>query len=409
MKVKILRGTNQIGGCITEITSNGTKIIIDFGEELSDLSNNEKKTNPMIEGLTTGDKCYDAVLITHSHGDHIGLINYVLEDIPIYVEEKSTIIYEILNDFTNRSNIRMTSKIDFEAPITIKNIKVTAYIVDHSAYNSSMLLVESNGKKILYTGDFRNHGYKGKIFESTLRKIGKVDCLITEGTSFGRNLGKYMTEEELVNKARIIFNNYNQVFILQSSTNIDRITSFYKASINSNKSFIEDLFTANITSKINTKIPNPISFKNVYVWIPLKYRKKSKAFNDKYILPLKKYSRSVSVCKDYIMLVKTSMINDIKMLKEKGKITNACLVYSIWDGYKEKASSVKSFLSEISDLGITFIDLHTSGHADIDTIKLVEEITKPNMVIPIHTTNKKMAKQIFETARVLEDYEEIEV
>ena len=34
MKLRILKGTNQIGGCITEISTGHTKIIIDFGEDL---------------------------------------------------------------------------------------------------------------------------------------------------------------------------------------------------------------------------------------------------------------------------------------------------------------------------------------------------------------------------------------
>lgn len=34
MKLTIHRGTNQIGGCITEIESSGYKIFIDFGEQL---------------------------------------------------------------------------------------------------------------------------------------------------------------------------------------------------------------------------------------------------------------------------------------------------------------------------------------------------------------------------------------
>jgi ribonuclease J len=34
MKITIRRGTHQIGGCITEIESNGYKIFIDFGEQL---------------------------------------------------------------------------------------------------------------------------------------------------------------------------------------------------------------------------------------------------------------------------------------------------------------------------------------------------------------------------------------
>lgn len=87
MKVRIIKGTNQIGGCITEVTSNnGTKIIIDFGEDLVDDNEKEPKQNPNIDGLTFGTKKYDAVFITHSHSDHIGLINYILEDIPVYVE-----------------------------------------------------------------------------------------------------------------------------------------------------------------------------------------------------------------------------------------------------------------------------------------------------------------------------------
>ena len=101
MEVKILKGTNQIGGCITEIKSNkGTKIIIDFGEDLPDDNVNSHCENPNIDGLTVGNKQYDAVFITHSHGDHIGLINYILDDIPIYVEPISKKIYELLGTFT---------------------------------------------------------------------------------------------------------------------------------------------------------------------------------------------------------------------------------------------------------------------------------------------------------------------
>ena len=389
MKVKILKGTTQIGGCITEITSNkGTKIIIDFGEDLPDDNNNSKCENPNIDGLTIGKKKYDAVFITHSHGDHINLINYILDDIPVYIEPISKNIYHLLSAFTYKKVKIKTIDMYFKNKITINDdIIITPYIVDHSSYNASMLLIEADGKKILHTGDFRNHGIKGKLFESTLKEINHVDLIITEGTSLSRNDESYETEEQLIKRALEIFKKYDQIFILQSSTNIDRMTGFYKLSKVTGKNFIQDLFTSNITSSLqNNKIPNPKTFSDVYTWIPTSYKKKNIIFKIKYIYPFKKYSKQESYLnKKYTLMVKTSMIEDIEKLYNKSYINNACLIYSMWDGYKEQ-KEIQKFLNDIKKYGILdIINLHTSGHADKKAIKLLNQLGA-NKVIPIHTT-----------------------
>ena len=83
MKVKVIKGTNQIGGCITEIVSDEARIIIDFGLDLDDGIIDDKEDLLEIEGLTIGRSSYDAVFITHSHSDHIGLIHKINKDIPI--------------------------------------------------------------------------------------------------------------------------------------------------------------------------------------------------------------------------------------------------------------------------------------------------------------------------------------
>lgn len=413
LKVRILKGTNQIGGCITEIESGQARIIIDFGEDLE--KNKDSNTVPQIEGLTYGTPKYDAVFITHSHLDHIGLINYILPEIPVYVEEKSQMIYELLSDFTNKAfrkdtqNVWFNNWYDEYAYIPVKDIKVKYYRVDHSSYNSSMILIECGNKRVLHTGDFRNHGYKSWKFIPTLKKIGKIDCLITEGTCFSRDDIKYQTEQELSDEATKLFKSYNQIFILQSSTNIDRITSFFKASVKTKKKFIEDIFTANITLNIGDNIPNP-KFENnkVSVWVPQAYTKKAKEFKQKYIEPLKEYNNVENVYNDYAMMVKTSMYDDIKLLYDKGKITNACLVYSMWEGYLDKPE-MKEFVERVKGLGIDFKIIHTSGHADLETIKLVSDILKPNKLIAIHTTNKEKAKEIFDNANIIEDNEIVNI
>ena len=245
MKVIIIKGTKQIGGCITEISTNKSKIIIDFGNDLEE--NNESFE---LEGLTKGKSIYNAVFITHSHGDHIGLINKINKDIPIYVEKVTLDIHNLTCDFCNKERVNRdvntfelqfnTKKDNKETKKIFDNgdIKVYAYIADHSSYNSCMFIVEGDGKRILHTGDFRMHGRKGYISEVSLKKIGNVDMLITEGTTLNRCQNEYMSEKELENKATSIMKKYNQILIIQSSTNFDRTTSFVRASIKSNRKFI---------------------------------------------------------------------------------------------------------------------------------------------------------------------------
>ena len=79
MKINIIRGQNQIGGNIVEISTEKTKILLDVGLELDDEKN---KTLPGIEGLFDY-KGYDAVFISHYHGDHLGLAYKIHKDIPL--------------------------------------------------------------------------------------------------------------------------------------------------------------------------------------------------------------------------------------------------------------------------------------------------------------------------------------
>ena len=412
MKVRIIKGTKQIGGCITEISEGNTKIIIDFGNDLEE--NNEPFE---LEGLTYGKSIYKAIFITHSHSDHIGLINKVNKDIPIYIEDATLKIHNLTCDFCNKERvnrkvetfvIKHNNKNETKEEHEIfrnQDIKVYAYMGDHSSYNSCMFLVEGGGKRLLHTGDFRMHGRKNKVIVDSLKKIGKVNMLIAEGTTLTRCNGQYMSEDELENEAIKVMKKYNQVLIMQSSTNFDRTASFIRASIKTNKKFILDLFSYHLQKAITKRFIN-VDNHTIYLWKPYRYNVKPKWFKEKY-MDIDNYL--LGAFPYFTMEVKESMLEDIKLLYNKGLLNNACLIYSMWEGYIEKEEKLNNFIEELKGMKIEMINLHTSGHADKTAFKHLNEIVNPNQTIIVHTNDGSKGKGLFNNVILVKDNESIVV
>ena len=80
------------------------------------------------------------------------------------------------------------------------------------------------------------------------------------------------------------------------------------------------------------------------------------------------------------------MQNYLEKLSQEISFDGGILFYSMWGGYKEK-EDIASFLKFMKDKGVRIVDLHTSGHADAQTIKALIDDVKPEYIIPVHTEN----------------------
>lgn len=375
MKIHIHRGQNQIGGNIIEIATDKTKILLDVGLELND--NNEQPL-PKIPGLFDY-AGYDAIFISHYHGDHVGLAYYTHKDIPIYIGKASYNIIQASDRYKKINTITPKGFLSHKQTIIIGDISVTPYLCDHSAFDSYMLLCEVDGETALYTGDFRSNGRKS--FDVLLNTLPKnVDTLLCEGTTLSRDNYVAVSEKELEEHAVDLFRKTTgSIFILQSSMNIDRIVTMYRAAKQSNRVFMEDVYMAGITTAAGKNIPNP-NFDDVYAFItsPAKYNMLAKYKH--------KAGKSFISKRPFVMCVRNSMLRYMKSLANKLSFENGILVYSVWNGYREM-ENMKFFLSECEKLGLKIVTLHTSGHADEKTIKRLIETVNPKTLIPIHTEN----------------------
>lgn len=82
-----------------------------------------------------------------------GRINEVLPEIPVYMSDLARNILTTVFCFSKSKGNITHETIDMQdgVPIQIKDITVTPYTVDHSAYGAFMFLIEADGKKVLHT------------------------------------------------------------------------------------------------------------------------------------------------------------------------------------------------------------------------------------------------------------------
>jgi len=395
MNIKIHRGQHQIGGSIIEISSPTTRILLDIGLELDDSKN---KKRPDVEGLFDS-KGFDAVFISHYHSDHMGLAYQIFKGIPIYIGEKSFQIVKASDCYKGDQTFLPRGFMIHQKPIEIGDIKVTPFLCDHSAFDSFMILVESAGESILYTGDFRSNGRKP--FNWLISKLPKkVDILICEGTTLSRDSYVNETESELEVRVDAIFSKtQGPIFVLQSSLNIDRIVTMYRSSKKCKRLFLQDLYMAEITSSLGGSIPNPLSFNDVKTFLTRPYPEdhfRYKLFN-KY--GSKKIGKAQIVNSKFVMCVRSSMKNYLKSLQKEMSFENGVLIYSFWSGYKDQPE-MKVFLKKCEELGLEIETMHVSGHADEGALKELINHVNPNRIIPVHTENAKWFEEFMKPTNI---------
>jgi len=426
MKIIIHRGTHEIGGSCVEIQSKKSRILIDIGiplvkkdgdrfnfKEYENTSGPElvkEKVLPDIGGVYAWDtdkKMIDGVLVSHPHIDHYGFFRYLNKNICFYLGEATKKIIDLTVIFTSiEGSISNYHPIESGKSFGCGDFKITPYLMDHSAFDSYAFLVEADGKRLIYSGDFREHGRKPGAFRWFLEHAPEnIDVLLLEGTVLDRGLkgkgaGEFKSETEIEDETvKLLKASKNMTLLYFSAQNIDRLVSFYRASLKTGKIFAIDFYTANILGclKDYAMIPYPSKYyANIRVFFPYWLcRRITQQGGQELIYRYKNYKITKKEISDrggeIMMMVRPSMLKDLKLIKN---IEEATFIYSLWEGYLQDYSMQK-MMRFIKKRNIKFYQVHTSGHAEIDTLKKVVKKLRPGKIVPIHTFHPDKYDDLF--------------
>ena len=184
MNLTIHRGAKEIGGTCIELRTAESRIILDFGLPLVDENKEpfdakgiygkskeeliRKSILPNIKGLYKDDSpSVDAILLSHPHQDHYGLLSFINPDISILMSQGCKILIEA-SYFFGQTGCQLTNiqTVQSWKPFKMRDFTITPYLVDHSGFDALAFMIEAEGKKVFYSGDFRGHGRKSILFNN---------------------------------------------------------------------------------------------------------------------------------------------------------------------------------------------------------------------------------------------------
>ena len=428
MQITVHRGSRQIGGSCIEVDSGTCRILLDIGLPLEsqDLSDSEGpelvETGilPDIPGIYTWDErdsSIDAILISHPHLDHYGILQFVKPSVTVYMGSDAWAIIGKAAQFVS-SNLPFKGEvypIESGMPFAINGYAITPYLMDHSAFDAYAFHVTDNKTSIIYTGDFRAHGRKKKAFDWFLNNAPKnVDALILEGTMLSRISEDVETETELEEDVvSVISKTAGITYAYCSGQNIDRLVSFYRAAKRTGRLFVVDIYTAHIlaTAGKDAQIPRPgKAYPDIRVYYPYWLSKRvSEADKKQLLYDFQPYKISRDEIREkasrIVMLIRPSVKSDLERINA---FDNATLIYSLWSGYLNDKYTA-DFIDRMEGQGVTVEHLHTSGHATLKDLKRTVKNLQPKSIIPIHTQAPEVMQQTFANVRMIKDKKPFEI
>ncbi len=408
MRVRIHRGSKEIGGNCIELESAGKHILFDLGMPLTAANPDEVKL-PEVSGLSNGDDPnFLGVIISHPHQDHYGLLPKAHSTTPVFIGKEAHAILEASAPFSP-SGLHLDHVIHYrdKTPFEVGPFRFTPFLNDHSAFDAYALSVEADGKVLFYTGDFRAHGRKSGAFNRLLaRGPKKVDVLLMEGTNIGRGASekKLSTESQLEDEIQASLARTEGLALAWfSGQNIDRFVTFYKAAKGVGRIFVADLYVAHILNALDRRsLPNPRA-SDIRIFLPARMR--SKIIRDKsFDLVRPYYDRRIypeeirDEASNLVMTFRPVMCRDL----EKARcLKEARLIYSLWPGYLERGN--QDIREWCKGHGVHFEIQHTSGHAGISDMKKLVNALSPKRIVPIHSFNPKRFSEFFPNVEPTDD------
>ena len=384
-KVKLipLGGLCEIGKNITAIEYEDEIIVIDCGLSFPD---NEMYgidlVIPDISYLLENREKVKGIFITHGHEDHIGALPYILKEInvPVYASKFTlSLIESKLIEFNMVSSCSL-NEITLKEPIKTEHFACEFIRTCHSIADSCSLAITTPQGVIFHTGDFKIDytPVDGEVIDlQRISEIGKRRVLLLMADSTNATREGFTISETIIgqNLTRLFRNAKGRVIVATFSSNVHRVQQVINSSITYGRKVA---FSGRSMEKIS-QIAMDLGYLKVPKNTIIKLDDIHKYPDNKVTIittgsqgePMSALSRIASGSHkniglkegDYIIISASPIPGNKKLITKLIDILISTGAEVIYDAMEE---------------------VHVSGHACREELKLIHSLIKPKYFVPVH-------------------------
>jgi len=384
VRITPLGGLGEIGGNMMVIETDTSAIIVDVGMSFPDESMHG--VDILIPDFTYVRQIRSkiaAIVITHSHEDHIGAMPYIFKELQVPIYGTPLPLESIGSKFDehkmkhHRSYFRAVQK---RKPIKIGEFDVEWMHMTHSIIDSSSLAITTEAGTIIHTGDFKiDHtpvdGYPADLHRLAYYGEKGVLALLSDSTN-SHSPGAIKTEKAVAPTFERIFAAAKGRIIMSTfSSNLHRVAQAIECGFKHNRK----VCVIGRSMEKNLDIAMTLGY--------LKYPKEKfidahevNKYIDKEVLIITTGSQGEPMSALFRMSIGEH--RHIKIKPEDQIVLSAKAIPG-------NEGSVSEIINQIQKAGAdvayqNYTDIHVSGHAAQEEQKLMLRLTKPKFFIPVH-------------------------
>lgn len=384
-KIKIipLGGIDEIGKNMTAIEYKDEIIVIDCGLKFPD--DEMFGVDAVIPDITYLLKNRDKVkgfFITHGHEDHIGALPYILKQInvPVYATRLTLGLIEVKLREHKLFDIVRLNTVKYRDVVKLDKMSIEFIKTNHSVADAAALAIHTDAGVIVHTGDFKVDltPVDGDVIDlARFAALGEKGVLALMADSTNVEKPGYTFSESTIgqNFERIFLRAKGRIIVATFSSNIHRIQQIAQAAIKlgrkcafSGRSMENTVTVARELGYLNIEDRNIIKIDEIG------------RFRDEAVCIMTTGSQGEPMS----ALTRMAMGEHRKVTLKRGDMV---ILSSHPIPGNEK--SVSRTINLLYKMGVDVIyeakdDVHVSGHACQEELKLMQALTKPKYFIPVH-------------------------